>query len=300
MQMRRRTWHGWVLLGAFTLLIVSLVLTVWDVPPPPSPPVAGTAPLAQPPTDGAYHPESGQPGKDVVWVPSANSLVDTMLNLAGVTARDVVVDLGSGDGRTVIAAAQRGARALGIEFNPDLVALSKRRAAQAAGVGDRAAFVEGDIFAVDFSHATVVTMFLLPELNLRLRPTLLGLAPGTRIVSNTFTMDDWMPDATAHASADCENWCTAFLWVVPANAAGRWSMGEASLTLTQQFQTVTGTLASRSRTRQVVNGRLRGTTIEFAVDDVVYTGTVTGDTAEGECGPSGRGTPWRASRARTR
>jgi SAM-dependent methyltransferase len=300
MHLRRRTWHGWVLLGAFTLLIVSLVLTVWDVPPPPSPPVAGTAPLAQPRDDGAYHPESGQPGKDVVWVPSANSLVDTMLDLAGVTARDVVVDLGSGDGRTVIAAAQRGARAQGIEYNPDLVALSKRRAAQAAGVGDRAAFVEGDIFAADFSHATVVTMFLLPELNLRLRPTLLGLAPGTRIVSNTFTMDDWMPDATAHADADCENWCTAFLWVVPTHAAGRWSMGEASLTLTQQFQAVTGTLTSRGRTRQVVNGRLRGTAIEFAVDDVLYTGTVTGDTAEGEFGPSGRGTPWRASRARTR
>ncbi len=297
MSARPRTWHGRVLLGAFALLIISLVLTVWDVPPPPSPPAAGTARPAEPQDDGPYHPESGQPGKDVVWVPSANSLVDTMLDLAGVTARDTVVDLGSGDGRTVIAAALRGASAMGVEYNPDLVALSRRRAA-AAGVADRATFVEGDIFTTDFSHATVVTLFLLPELNLRLRPTLLGLAPGTRVVSNTFTMDDWMPDGTAHADTDCENWCMAFLWIVPANAAGTWWLGETSLTLRQEFQAVTGTLTARGRTRPVENGRLRGTTIEFTVDGVVYTGTVTGDTAAGEFGPAGRGSPWRATRAR--
>src|SRR5213593_3178414 len=157
---------------------------------------------------GEYQPEVGQEGKDVVWVPTPQVLVDKMLDMAKVTPKDYVIDLGSGDGRTVITAAKRGIRALGIEYNPDMVELSKRNAAK-EGVSDKATFVKADLFESDFSQATVITMFLLPEINLRLRPKILDLKPGTRIVSNTFTMDDWSPDETAVVSRDCVAWCTA-------------------------------------------------------------------------------------------
>src|SRR4030043_1706078 len=143
--------------------------------------------------DSGYVPEVGQPGKDVVWVPTPQELVDTMLSIAGVTSEDIVVDLGSGDGRTVITAARRGAYAIGVEYNPDLVELSRKNAV-IEGVSNKTAFVEADLFEYDLSKATVITMFLLPEINLKLRPKLLELKPGTRIVSNTFTMDEWEPD----------------------------------------------------------------------------------------------------------
>ena len=149
-----------------------------------------------------YKPQVGQDGKDVVWVPSPDPLVDTMLDMAKVTANDYVMDLGSGDGRTVIAAARRGARAVGVEYNPDMVALSRRNAT-AAKVGNKAEFVQADLFETDLSKATVITMFLLPQINLKLRPKILQLKPGTRIVSNTFTMDDWKADETKTVSGDC-------------------------------------------------------------------------------------------------
>src|SRR5439155_5444587 len=155
-----------------------------------------------------YQPEVGQPGKDVVWVPTPQALVDKMLDMAKVTPNDYVIDLGSGDGRTVITAAKRGARAHGIEYNPDMVNLSERNAV-AQGVSDRATFAKADIFESDFSQATVITMFLLPEINLKLRPKILKLRPGTRIVSNTFTMEEWMPDETAVVTSECVAWCTA-------------------------------------------------------------------------------------------
>ena len=151
----------------------------------------GTTALAQPATN--YEPKSGQPGKDVVWVPTPQSLVDRMLDMAKATPQDYVIDLGSGDGRTVITAAKRGIKAHGIEYNPDLAELAKRNAVQ-AGVTDKATFAHGDIFESDFSQATVVTLFLLPGLNVRLRPTLLDMKAGTRVVSNSFTMGDWEPD----------------------------------------------------------------------------------------------------------
>src|SRR5262249_52116377 len=154
-------------------------------------------------------------GKDVSWVPTSDALVQQMLDMAGVTSRDVVIDLGSGDGRTVIAAARRGAQALGIEYDGTLVELATRNAA-AAGRRRNASVVKADLFESDFSRATVLTMFLLPEINLKLRPKLLALAPGTRIVSNTFTMDDWDPDETTTVREGCLNWCTALLWIVPA------------------------------------------------------------------------------------
>src|SRR5438132_1422345 len=186
-------------------------------------------------TNAPFQPEVGQPGKDVVWVPTPQALVDKMLDMANVTARDYVIDLGSGDGRTVITAAKRGARALGIEYNPDMVRLSERHAVT-EGLSARAKFGKADIFESDFSQASVITMFLLPEINLKLRPKILDLKPGTRIVSNTFSMDDWTPDETAVVSGDCVSWCTALFWIVPAKVEGAWQLPQGELNLRQQFQ----------------------------------------------------------------
>src|SRR5688572_29865097 len=171
-----------------------------------------------------YEPSVGQEGKDVVWVPTPQVLVDKMLDMAKVTPGDFVMDLGSGDGRTVITAAKRGVPAMGIEYNPDMVELSKRNA-EREGVAGRASFMKADLFETDFSKATVITMFLLPDINLKLRPKILNLKPGTRIVSNTFTMGDWKADETADLGAggngNCnESWCTALLWIVPAKVGG--------------------------------------------------------------------------------
>src|ERR671924_2402492 len=158
--------------------------------------VAATASAQAQPAKREYKPQVGQEGKNVIWVPTPQELVDKMLDMAKVTPKDFVIDLGSGDGRTVITAAKRGAKALGIEYNPDMVELSKRNAAK-EGVSDKASFVKADLFETDFSQATVITMFLLPDINLKLRPKILDLKPGTRIVSNSFTMGDWKADETA-------------------------------------------------------------------------------------------------------
>src|SRR5437773_6914190 len=183
--------------------------------------IALTGSLARSQSAKEYQPEVGQAGKDVVWVPTPQALVDKMLDMAKVTSKDYVIDLGSGDGRTVITAAKRGAKALGIEYNPDMVELSKRNAAK-EGVSDKASFLKADLFESDFSQATVITMFLLPEINLKLRPKILDLKPGTRIVSNTFTMGEWNADETALITDNCYSWCTALLWIVPAKVAGTW------------------------------------------------------------------------------
>ena len=170
-----------------------------------------------------YEPSVGQEGKDVVWVPTPQTLVNKMLDMAKVTPKDFLMDLGSGDGRTVITAAKRGVRAMGIEYNPDMVELSKRNA-QKEGVTDKASFVKADLFETDFSKATVITMFLLPDINLRLRPKILEMKPGTRVVSNTFTMEDWQADETATVTDGCSSsWCTALFWIVPAKVAGTWN-----------------------------------------------------------------------------
>ena len=178
---------------------------------------AAQKPQTQKPTQKpTYEPQVGQEGKDVVWVPTPQALVDKMLDMAKVTPQDFLMDLGSGDGRTVITAAKRGVRATGIEYNPDMVELSNRNAA-AAGVGDKVKFMKADLFETDLSQATVITMFLLPTINMKLRPTILNLKPGTRIVSNTFTMEDWQADETATINdSGCTSWCTALLWIVPA------------------------------------------------------------------------------------
>lgn len=227
-----------------------------------------------------YVPEIGQQGKDVVWVPTPQELVDTMLSIAGVTPDDFVIDLGSGDGRTVITAAKRGAHALGIEYNPDLVALSKRNA-EIEGVSNKAEFIEGDLFECDLSKATVITMFLLPEINLKLRPRLLELKPGTRIVSNTFTMGEWEPDYEATTAENWNSWNSALLWIIPARIEGIWELGQDQLIISQEFQMIHGKLISDDKNLTLRNGRLRGNEITFMIDDVLYTGYVSGNKMEG-------------------
>ena len=215
-----------------------------------------------------FEPSVGQPGKDVVWVPTSQALVDAMMKIAKVTASDIHYDLGSGDGRTVITAAKIGARAYGIEYNPDMVTLSQKNA-QAAGVTGKATFVKADIFETDLSKATVITMFLLPQINLKLRPKILDMKPGTRIVSNTFTMEDWQPDQSETIQGDCVSWCTALLWIVPAKVDGAWKLGNGELTLKQTFQMLDGTLKTASGVQEV-KGKVRGEEAMFTAGGKAY------------------------------
>ena len=255
--------------------------------------LVATAAQAQTPASPIYEPEYGQPGKDVVWVPTPEIMVDTMIELAKVTAGDYVIDLGSGDGRLVIAAAKRGARALGIEYDENLVRYSIRSAAQ-QGVADQAQFIKADIFATDFSQATVLTLFLLPDMNLRLRPQFLAMKPGTRIVANYFGIGDWSSDEAVRVpeSAKCENYCVAYLWIVPANVAGAWQTPQGELTLTQSHQYFKGTLGAR----QVMQGRVHGDTLNFTVDGVSYSGRINGDRIEGAVSNEGASVRWTATR----
>ncbi len=268
--------HCGVLSGAFFSLLFSLMVL--------------TPVMAQPAT-ATYQPSEGQEGKDVIWVPTPQSLVEKMLDIAKATPKDYLIDLGSGDGRTVMTAARRGIRAHGIEYNPDLVALSRKNAVK-AGIADKATFATADLFETDLSQAQVITMFLLPSLNIKLRPRLLGLRPGTRIVSNSFTMGDWKPDDTVTITDNCRHWCTALLWIVPAKVEGSWRVGSEVLQLRQEYQMITGTLG----TQPISEGRLLGDNISFKVKGVRYTGNVNGKTMNGKIeGP--RTANWTASRA---
>src|SRR4026208_2170309 len=234
---------------------------------PPAPTYA--PPLPQPPAASTDEPQVGQEGKDVVWVPTPQTLVNKMLDMAKLTPQDFHMDLGSGDGRTVITAAKRGARSMGVEYNPDMVALAKRNA-EKEGVSSRATFVKADLFETDFSKATVITLFLLPDINLRLRPKILNLKPGTRIVSNTFTMGDWKADETASANNGCESsWCTALLWIVPAKVAGSYKTAQGDVTLKQEFQMLSGTLRSEGKTF-ALQGKVRGEDISFTAGGKHY------------------------------
>ncbi len=245
------------------------------------------------PATSEFTPVEGQAGKDVIWLPTAQSLVDKMLDIAKVTAQDYVIDLGSGDGRTVITAAKRGARAMGIEYNPDMVEVSKRNAAK-EGVADKTQFVKADLFESDFSKATVITMFLLTDINLKLRPTILNLKPGTRIVSNTFRMGEWEPDATesVESEKDCYNYCTALLWIVPAKVEGSWKLSQGQLVLKQTFQMISGTLNSGIP----AEGKLRGDEISFTAGGTRYVGRVSGNTMQGTFNSSSSTGTWTASR----
>lgn len=220
--------------------------------------------------DAAYEPQRGQSGKDVIWIPTPDALVTRMLRMAQLTPRDYLIDLGSGDGKIVIAAARAGSQALGIEYNPDLVRYARRRA-EAAGVAERARFERADIFDYDFSRASVITLYLLPRLNLRLRHRLMALKPGTRVVSHSFEMGDWVPDETTHAGGS-----VAYLWVVPANFGGEWRLrfplasgGEASalLTVKQRFQQIEGLARFEDFNATLRQPLLAGDRVRFALTD---------------------------------
>ena len=255
--------------------------------------IAGNPVLAQAPAEPAA-PFEGQPGKDVVWIPSPRDMVEKMLDLARVMPQDYVIDLGSGDGRNVIAAAKRGARALGVEYDPGLVEVS-RHAAAAAGVADKASFVEGDMFAADISQATVLILFLIPDNLRKLAAKFRALKPGTRIVSNTYDIEGWYPEATDR-TAPCLAWCIASLYVVPADIAGIWRMPDAELTLEQDLQLVFGTFETGGIAMRIDGGRLNGNQIRFRVNDVAYEGRIKGNTIDGVA--NGRVTRnWSATRA---
>jgi SAM-dependent methyltransferase len=254
-----------------------------------------------------YQPQVGQAGKDVVWVPTPEALVERMLRMANVTARDYVIDLGSGDGRTVIMAVQKfGATALGIEYNPDMVAISVK-AAEKAGVSDRAKFIKADIFETDFSKASVITMYLLPALNVKLRPKILDLRPGTRIVSHAFNMEDWEPDQTATVEGR-----DAYLWIVPAKVQGNWALavpagnGEEKwqIALKQTFQKISGTARLGDKSYNLTEARLRGADIGFAFVDGngikrQFTGRAAGDKMDGSTTTQGGAkVNWTAARSR--
>jgi SAM-dependent methyltransferase len=238
-----------------------------------------------------FKPMVGQAGKDVVWVPTAQTLVDRILDMAELKPEDHLVDLGSGDGRTVITAAKRGATARGIEFNPEMVALSKR-AAEAEGVSARAKFEQADIFQSDFRNATVVTLFLLPDLNVRLRPTLLDMKPGTRVVSNSFMMGDWEPDDSSQVKENCTSYCNAYKWIVPAKVDGTWKLDGKNMVLKQTYQKFEGTLDGSAT--PVTAGKLNGTQVAFTVGSDSYTGEVNGTQMKGTV----NGKAWTATRAK--
>jgi SAM-dependent methyltransferase len=245
-----------------------------------------------------FQPQVGQAGKDVIWVPTPEDLVERMLRMAQTTPSDFVIDLGSGDGRIAIAAAKKfGARSMGIEYNPDMVELSTRNAAK-EGVGGKARFAKADIFESDFSQASVITMYLLPGLNLKLRSKLLDMKPGTRIVSHQFNMDDWQPDEVTNIEGR-----RAYFWLVPAKVAGNWRLvsgGEVlDITLEQKYQMLEGTVKLGTINAGLRDAKLHGDRIDFAFVDQGgvrrdFSGRVSGNALEGtmklETGPESRWT----------
>ena len=242
-----------------------------------------------------FQPKVGQPGKDVIWVPTPQPVVNRMLDMAKVTPRDFLIDLGSGDGRIVITAAERGVRAMGIEYNPDMVELSRANGAK-AGVADKASFVRADLFETDLSKATVITMYLLRSINLRLRPKLLDLKSGTRIVSQSFDMGEWMADQTATVTGGRDGQFKIFFWMVPAKAEGTWRLDGGELVLTQEFQILRGTLTFNGRTTPISSAKMLGDQITFYSDDTIYAGRMTGNVMEGTALTSGSKRPWKATR----
>src|SRR5712691_4525455 len=218
-----------------------------------------------------FEPQVGQAGKDVIWVPTPDDVVERMLTMAQVGPNDIHFDLGAGDGKIAIAAAKKfGARATGIEYNPEMVkhANGNAQAAGVAGVGPGKAIIRhGDIFATDFSSATVITLYLLPALNMKLRPQILSMKPGTRVVSHSFTMEDWEADEISTVDGR-----RAYFWVVPANVMGTWALDaggtKTELNLEQTFQKINGTVNLQSTVQGGLReARLRGAQIAFAYVD---------------------------------
>jgi len=219
--------------------------------------------------DEKYEPRVGQSGKDVIWVPTNDAVADAMLKVANVKPTDLVYDLGAGDGKIAIAAAKNyGATAVGIEYNKEMADLATRNT-QRAGVADKVKIIHGDIFVEDFSKATVVTMYLLPDLNLKIRPTILKMAPGTRIVTNSFNMGDWEPDDKVGTG-----YAQGHFWVVPGNAAGKWSIKgvegsqqPVTLELTQRYQKVGGILNIYGKPQPILAASLTGNRLKFSFLD---------------------------------
>ena len=217
--------------------------------------------------DEIYQPRLRQHGKDVMWIPTPDAMVTKMLEAAKTTRFDTVYDLGAGEGRIPIAAAKQfGAKAVGIEYDPKLAALARRNA-ERAGVADKVSIIEGDIFKEDFSNATVVALYLLPDLNYQLRPRLLAMKPGTRVVSHAWDMGEWEPDEAFTVEGS-----EAFLWIVPARVAGRWSLRaektwEAEIALTQQFQRIGGTITIRGKTQPLLGAYVNGGILGFTFVD---------------------------------
>jgi len=251
--------------------------------------------LAQAQREPDYQPSVGQEGKDVVWVPTSQAMVDKMLDMAKLTPSDFHMDLGSGDGRTVITAAKRGSKSLGIEYNPDMVELSKRNAAK-EGVSDKANFMKADIFETDFSEANVLTLFLLPNINVRLRPKILDMKAGTRVVSNSFDMGDWTPDERVTVAEGCTNYCNALFWIVPAKVQGNWKLPNGELALEQKYQNLTGTAKIGNNSGPITGAKMTGDQIAFSVGDTSYTGRVNGKTIEGTSKSPAGEAKWSATR----
>lgn len=244
-----------------------------------------------------YEPELGQAGKDVVWFPTPHQLVDVMIKMADLTSDDYLLDLGSGDGRIVIAAAKKGIRATGVEYNRDLVEYSEQYA-EREGVADKTDFVEADLFEYDMSKATVITMFLLPEINRQLKPKLLDLRPGTRIITNSFSMQDWPFDRMEEIDDQTINWNTAFMWIVPARVEGEWTFKDGEMYLIQNYQMLQGNMTVGGQSYPISNGKLEGSIIRFTCNGVNYEGTVSNSTITGTAETSGQSTPWEAVKTR--
>jgi SAM-dependent methyltransferase len=255
--------------------------------------ISASAMLAQQGNKKPFDPVPGLAGKDAVWVPSPAVTVEKMLDVAGITPKDFVMDLGSGDGRNIIGAAKRGARAKGVEWNQDMVDLSNRLARE-AGVGDKAEFVQGDMYAADISQANVMAMFLLTENLDKLMPKFLELKPGSRIVINGFGITGWTPDVTDRATGDCGSWCTVHLFHVPAKVGGTWQLPGGQLTIKQSFQKITGTLAN-GKNSTPIEGSLNGEEITFTAGNATYTGRVNGSTMSGDV-KGGSGGKWSATK----
>jgi hypothetical protein len=228
-----------------------------------------------------FEPVPGMPGKDSVWVPTPFATLEKMYDMAKLTPKDFVMDLGSGDGRAIIVAAKRGAPGLGVEWNQDLVDLSNKLAA-AAGVSHLAKFERGDMFAADISKASVLGLFMLPDQLAKLTPKFLAMRPGSRITVNGFGIPGWTTDATERATGECGTWCTAHLYIVPAPVEGTWQLGDASLTLKQSFQMLTGSLNAGGTTTPIANAKLNGAEISFTIGDAQYTGRVAGNSMSGD------------------
>ena len=246
-----------------------------------------------------FEPSVGQAGKDVVWVPTSPALVEKMLDLAKVTPKDLVMDLGSGDGRNIIAAAKRGARAIGVEYNPDMVELS-RRLAKEAGVADKATFIQGDMYEADISKANVLALFLLPSNLNKLQEKFLALEPGSRIVNNTFFVEGWVPDVQETITDDCTSWCTAGLYIVPAKVGGVWQFDGGEVALTQQYQMLSVTMTQSGKAAPIAEGRMNGRGISFTVNGMNYAGQVNGNRITGTVTPvaGGPSRPWTANKVR--